>query len=72
MKKYNIGDTLEVFDFCQGQNRYVKVKIIDIINKVKYNMYLCKNLKSGCKITFTDLDEDKKVRVKNNSVKILK
>lgn len=32
MKKYNIGDTLEVFDFCQGQNRYVKVKIIDIIN----------------------------------------
>ena len=49
-----IGDKIDVLEMLQYNSRYVKVEIIDIIKKKGYNLYLCKNIKSGCKITFTD------------------
>lgn len=49
-----IGDKIDVLEMLQYNTRYVKVEIIDIIKKKGYNLYLCKNIKSGCKITFTD------------------
>lgn len=61
-RNYKIGDKLEMYDFCTCNSRYVPVKIINIVDKGKYNMYLCKNLISGCKISFTDKELNEKVR----------
>lgn len=51
-----IGDKLKVLEKHYQHNRYVIYEIIDIIDKGLYNMYLCRNLTSGCKSVFTDKD----------------
>lgn len=59
---YQIGDKLEVLDFCTCNSKYVPVEIISILNKGNYNMYICKNLISGCKISFTDKELNESIR----------
>lgn len=49
-----IGDKIEILEMVHFNSRYVKAEIIDIIKKRGYNLYLCKNIRTGCKITFTD------------------
>lgn len=59
---YQIGDELEIYDFCTCNSRYVRVKIIDIVDKGQYNMYICKNLVSGCRVSFTDRELNENLR----------
>lgn len=49
-----IGDKVKILEIAESRKRYVVCEIIQIIKKKGYNLYLCKNIKSGCKITFTD------------------
>ena len=51
-----IGDRVKILERHYQDKRYALYEIIDIYNKGMYDMYLCKNLKSGCKTTFTDKD----------------
>ena len=59
--KYKVGQEIEVLEMYRANSRYITVKIIEIKNKKLYNLYLCENVKTGVKITFTD----KKSRWKN-------
>lgn len=59
---YKVGDKIQLLERYYSNARYVPVQIIDIIDKGTYNMYLCKNLKSGCKTTFTDKELNDKIR----------
>ncbi|MEG0872965.1 MAG: hypothetical protein RSD14_04960 [Clostridia bacterium] len=52
--KFKVGDILSLLERNYSSNVYVKVEILEILDKNSYNMYLCRNLKSNCKITFTD------------------
>ena len=60
--EYKINDELEIYDFCTCNSRYVRVKIIDIVDKGQYNMYICKNLVSGCRVSFTDRELNENLR----------
>lgn len=51
-----IGDIVNILDVSAPNRKYIKGKIIEIYKKNYYNMYLCKNVKTGQKITFTDMD----------------
>lgn len=59
---YKIGDIVEILEMCRANSRYIKAKIIEIYPKKGFNLYLCKNLQSNCKITFTDKDANEKIR----------
>lgn len=39
-----------------GSDRYIKHKVISIIPKEDYNMYVCEDIKTKTKSTITDLD----------------
>ena len=75
LKKNNnflhIGYKLQILEFVYGQKYIANVEIIEIQDKGLYNMYVCKNIKTGCKITFTDMDIGCKQRVKNNKKLII-
>lgn len=59
-----VGDIVKILDEHYQNKRYNKYIIIQILNKKLYNMYLCKNIKTGYKITFTDMDLNFKVHNK--------
>ena len=48
-----------------GKKRYIKAKIVKVYAKEHYNMYLCKNVISGCRVTTTDIDIAKLKRMFN-------
>ena len=61
----HIGSKLKILELIQGNKYKINAEIIEMQDKGLYNMYLCKNLKTGCKISFTDMDIGRALRVKN-------
>lgn len=67
----NIGDELQILQWSYEGKYHATFVIIEILDKGLYNMYLCKNTKTGCRTTFTDMDIGSKQRVKNNKKLII-
>lgn len=61
----HIGSKLKILELIQGNKYKINAEIIEMQDKGLYNMYLCKNLKTGCKISFTDMDIGRALRGKN-------
>ena len=43
-------------DGNNGERRYIKHKVISIVKKNKYNMYICENIQTKTRTTVTDID----------------
>ena len=58
-------------DGGEGEARYIKHRVISVIKKEKYNMYMCENLKTKLKAIVTDIDviTSKSARVLKTSYK---
>lgn len=56
-KVYKIGDIVKLNEYRKGENRKRDYVIINIYKKKGYNMYLCENVKTKIKSTFTDFDQ---------------
>lgn len=52
---YRKDEKIRILEHSYQNIRYVKYKIIDVIDKGLYNMYVCKN-KNEIRTTFTDKD----------------
>ena len=52
---YKIGDRVKILEYVYQNKEYINYKIIDVLDKGSYNMYLCES-KKGFKTTFTDKD----------------
>ena len=51
-----LGDEIRILERTPQYKYYSTYKIVQILDKKGYNMYLCENLKTKCKTTFTDKD----------------
>lgn len=58
-----IGDIVWILEIQHQNTRYVLCKIIQILHKKAYNMYVCKS-NAGYKTTFTDMDLKEEYRNK--------
>lgn len=65
---YKIGDRVKILEYVYQNKEYINYKIIDILDKGSYNMYLCES-KKGFKTTFTDKDLLQKEQCYNGSRK---
>ena len=52
---YKIGDRVKILEYVYQNKEYINYKIIDVLDKGSYNMYLCES-KKRFKTTFTDKD----------------
>lgn len=51
-----LGDEIRILERTPQYKYYSTYKIIKIYDKKLFNMYLCENIKTKCKTTFTDKD----------------
>ena len=65
---YKIGDKVKILEYIYQNKQYINYKIIDVLDKGSYNMYLCES-KKGFKTTFTDKDLLQKEQCYNGSRK---
>lgn len=65
---YKIGDRVKILEYVYQNKEYINYKIIDVLDKGSYNMYLCES-KKGFKTTFTDKDLLQKEQCYNGSRK---
>lgn len=66
-----VGDELQILQWSYEGKYHANFVIIEILDKGLYNMYLCKNTKTGCRTTFTDMDIGRSQRVKNEKKLII-
>ena len=65
--KYKVGDIIKIIEHGNGNVRYyILAKVLKIIEKRGYNMYLCQNIKTKCRTTITDWDVCLKIKRLHN------
>ncbi len=53
-----VGELVKLYEHKNGYRSY---KIIQVKDKGLYKMYLCENIKTKCKMTFTSKDKLEKI-----------
>lgn len=67
-----IGDIVNILDTTTPNKKYLKCEIIQILDKKYYNMYLCENIKTKQKVTFTDMDMNLHYNHKGKIIEVVK
>lgn len=59
-KKLKIGDVVGIlnpnYSKVKEDRKYIKHRVVSIVKKSRYNMYICEHLKTKTKSTITDID----------------
>ena len=69
--QFKYGDKVRILETYGQNKRYVRYIISNVIDKGLYNMYVCINPNTKCKITFTDKDSSQKEHCSSCSKKYI-